>query len=78
MLLYTDGLIKGRVGQGSRRLGTEGLMELIRQALSDGSGKPGNQLLDQVIARVRDLNGGDLGDDLAILVLSLSPQAGHG
>ena len=33
VLLYTDGLIEGRIGQGSERLGSEGLMELIRQAL---------------------------------------------
>ena len=33
VLLYTDGLIEGRIGKGSERLGSEGLMDLIRDAL---------------------------------------------
>jgi serine phosphatase RsbU (regulator of sigma subunit) len=84
VLLYTDGLIEGRIGQGSERLGSEGLMELIRQALRAGPSADGNgeaaagapvdgQLLDRVIGHVRDLNGGDLVDDLAILALGFSP-----
>jgi serine phosphatase RsbU (regulator of sigma subunit) len=68
ILLYTDGLIEGRIGKGSERLGSEGLMELIRDALS-GLGRSGDELLDQVIDRVRELNGGDLDDDLAVLAL---------
>src|SRR6516165_4746558 len=73
VLLYTDGLIEGRIGRGSERLGSEGLMELIRQALLTGPPADGNgeaaagapvdgQLLDRVIGHVRDLNGGDLVD----------------
>jgi len=84
VLLYTDGLIEGRIGRGSERLGSEGLMELIRQALLTGPPADGNgeaaagapvdgQLLDRVIGHVRDLNGGDLVDDLAILALGFSP-----
>ena len=71
ILLYTDGLIEGRIGKGSERLGSEGLMDLIRDALG-GPGKPGEALLDQVIDRVRELNGGDLDDDLAVLALGFS------
>ena len=71
ILLYTDGLIEGRIGKGSERLGSEGLMDLIRDALS-GPDKPGEALLDQVIDRVRELNGGDLDDDLAVLALGFS------
>ena len=86
VLLYTDGLIEGRIGRGSERLGSEGLMELIRRALragppaSIGNGEAGaagppvdGQLLDRVIGHVRELNGGDLDDDLAILALGYSP-----
>ena len=83
VLLYTDGLIEGRIGQGSERLGSEGLMELIREALRAvpaGNGEAGavaapadGQLLDRVIDQVRELNGRDLDDDLAILALSYSP-----
>jgi len=68
ILLYTDGLIEGRIGKGSERLGSEGLMDLIRDALS-GPDQTGDELLDQVIDRVRELNGGDLDDDLAVLAL---------
>jgi serine phosphatase RsbU (regulator of sigma subunit) len=68
ILLYTDGLIEGRIGKGSERLGSEGLMELIRDALG-AQDQPGDELLDRVIDRVRELNGGDLDDDLAVLAL---------
>ena len=68
ILLYTDGLIEGRIGKGSERLGSEGLMDLIRDAIG-GPDQPGDELLDQVIDRVRELNGGDLDDDLAVLAL---------
>jgi serine phosphatase RsbU (regulator of sigma subunit) len=80
ILLYTDGLIEGRIGRGSERLGSEGLMELIRDALRTAPPVTGNggapadgQLLDRVIERVRELNGGDLDDDLAILALGYTP-----
>ena len=77
VLLYTDGLIEGRIGRGSERLGSEGLMELIRatlpgEAAADHPAADG-PLLDRVIGHVRELNGGDLGDDLAILALGFSP-----
>ncbi len=75
ILLYTDGLIEGRIGKGSERLGSEGLMDLIRDALG-GPGQPGEELLDQVIDRVRELNGGDLDDDLAVLALGFSSPSG--
>jgi serine phosphatase RsbU (regulator of sigma subunit) len=71
VLLYTDGLIEGRIGKGSERLGSEGLIGLIGEALDADSAKPDEELLEEVIGRVRELNGGDLDDDLAVLVLSL-------
>jgi serine phosphatase RsbU (regulator of sigma subunit) len=86
VLLYTDGLIEGRIGKGSERLGSEGLMDLIRAALrtaspAEGNGETGaagmsadDVLLDRVIEHVRELNGGDLDDDLAILALGYSPD----
>ncbi len=83
VLLYTDGLIEGRIGKGSERLGSEGLMDLIRTALrAAGNGEAGpagpaaadDILLDRVIEQVRQLNGGDLDDDLAVLALSYSPH----
>jgi serine phosphatase RsbU (regulator of sigma subunit) len=84
VLLYTDGLIEGRIGKGSERLGSEGLMELIKDALRaapEGNGEAGaggasadGRLLDRVIEHVRELNGGDLDDDLAILALGYFPD----
>jgi serine phosphatase RsbU (regulator of sigma subunit) len=71
ILLYTDGLIEGRIGKGSERLGSEGLIDLITDALG-GPGTSREELLDQVIDRVRVLNGGDLDDDLAVLALGFS------
>jgi len=81
VLLYTDGLIEGRIGKGSERLGSEGLMDLIRATLrAEGNGEAGTAgtraddvLLDRVIEHVRALNGRDLDDDLAILALGYSP-----
>jgi serine phosphatase RsbU (regulator of sigma subunit) len=80
VLLFTDGLIEGRIGQGSERLGSEGLMDLIRKVLDSPSysvadnehGLVDEVLLDQVIDHVRELNGRDLDDDLAILALGFS------
>jgi serine phosphatase RsbU (regulator of sigma subunit) len=87
VLLYTDGLIEGRIGKGSERLGSEALMNLISDSLRSapsaaGNGDPGGTqpdawMLDQVIERVRELNGGDLDDDLAILALGYSAPAGR-
>ena len=86
VLLYTDGLIEGRIGKGSERLGSEGLMDLIRAALRAAPSAEGNGetsatrpsaddvLLDRVIEDVRELNGRDLDDDLAILALAYSPD----
>ena len=76
ILLYTDGLIEGRIGKGSERLGSEGLMDLIREYLN-ALDRPGEELLDQVIDRVRELNGGDLDDDLAVLALGFSSPDDH-
>ncbi len=76
ILLYTDGLIEGRIGKGSERLGSEGLMDLIRES-PHALGRPGEELLDQVIDRVRELNGGELDDDLAVLALGFSSQDDH-
>ncbi len=82
VLLYTDGLIEGRVGEGPERLGSEGLISLIQAALSSlpPAGPGDRQLRDQmllgsVIDQVRELNGGSLDDDLAALVLGFSAGA---
>ncbi|WP_230421221.1 PP2C family protein-serine/threonine phosphatase [Actinomadura soli] len=68
LLLYTDGLIEGRVGEGSERLGTDGLVGLAHAARGTGIG--GRSLIDELVGEVERLNGGALTDDLAVLLLS--------
>ena len=76
LLLYTDGLIEGRISRGSYRLGAEGLMDLVRDALGappfDLGRVSDDALLGRLIDQVRNLNGGDLNDDIAILALGFS------
>ncbi|NBM17712.1 PP2C family protein-serine/threonine phosphatase [Streptomyces sp. GC420] len=67
LMMFTDGLIEGRVGAGSRRLGQEGLVELVDRTVADGT--HGEALLDATLTQARDLNGGELTDDVAVLLL---------
>jgi serine phosphatase RsbU (regulator of sigma subunit) len=73
LLLYTDGLIEGRISQGSYRLGTEGLIDLVRDALGPAPLDPRrvseDRLLNRLIEQVRELNNGDFNDDIAVLAL---------
>ena len=83
LLMYTDGLIEGRIGAGPERLGSDGLIEIIeayqRAALPAGQWERqprDERLLDRLIDRVRELNGGDLDDDLAVLALGFPAVVG--
>jgi serine phosphatase RsbU (regulator of sigma subunit) len=82
VLMYTDGLIEGKVGDGPERLGSEGLIRLIEKERAQSAAgttpdrQSNEQLIDAVITRARELNGGDLDDDLAVLVVSCTPAAG--
>jgi serine phosphatase RsbU (regulator of sigma subunit) len=67
VMLYTDGLIEGRIGQGTARLGTDGMITIVEQRLRDGLG--GEDLLDATLAEARALNGGELTDDVAVILL---------
>ncbi|MEV7772796.1 SpoIIE family protein phosphatase [Kitasatospora sp. NPDC086791] len=71
LLLYTDGLIEGRVGAGSRRLGQDGLAGLIGD--HQAAGLTRGRLVDSAIAEVEELNGGALTDDVAVLLLERNP-----
>ncbi|MFJ8626578.1 SpoIIE family protein phosphatase [Kitasatospora sp. NPDC093550] len=71
LLLYTDGLIEGRVGAGSRRLGQDGLADLIGD--HQAAGLTRGRLVDSAIAEVEELNGGALTDDVAVLLLERNP-----
>ncbi|MEV0640115.1 fused response regulator/phosphatase [Streptomyces sp. NPDC050619] len=67
LMLYTDGLIEGHVGEGRERLGQDGMVELVRRQLSEGL--RGEELLRATVNEVRTLNGGELTDDVAVLLL---------
>ncbi|MEU1421207.1 SpoIIE family protein phosphatase [Kitasatospora sp. NPDC005751] len=71
LLLYTDGLIEGRVGAGSRRLGQDGLADLVGD--HQAAGLTRGRLIDSAIAEVEELNGGALTDDVAVLLLERNP-----
>jgi serine phosphatase RsbU (regulator of sigma subunit) len=80
VLMYTDGLIEGRIGDGPERMGIERLTDLIESFLRatpsvdpKADGQRDEMLLDSVINRVRELNGGDLDDDLAVLAVGAYP-----
>jgi serine phosphatase RsbU (regulator of sigma subunit) len=67
LMLYTDGLIEGHIGQGRERLGQDGMVSMIRRQLSEGL--RGEDLLRAAVNEVRSLNGGELADDVAVLLL---------
>ena len=77
LLLYTDGLTEARVGDGPERIGIEGLQSLITEYVTanhDWQLAP-DGLLAELIARAEDLNGGELTDDVAMLLLG--SHTGH-
>jgi serine phosphatase RsbU (regulator of sigma subunit) len=66
LLLYTDGLTEGYVDSGQRRLGVQGLLELLERAPDD---EP-DAMLNHVVTTARRLNAGLHADDVAIMCLS--------
>ncbi len=75
ILLYTDGIIEGRVGAGPERLGEEGLHRLIARRIAerpDWRARP-RELLDDLVEGAEQLNGGELSDDVAMMLLGVHP-----
>ncbi|MFF9626388.1 PP2C family protein-serine/threonine phosphatase [Streptomyces griseosporeus] len=71
LMLYTDGLIEGRVGDGGERLGQDGMVEMVGRQLAQGL--RGEELLQAAVNEVRELNGGELTDDVAVVLLDRMP-----
>ncbi|MDQ0794884.1 PP2C family protein-serine/threonine phosphatase [Streptomyces sp. B1I3] len=68
LMMYTDGLIEGRVGpSGTQRLGQDGMVAMVDGRLDEGL--RGEALLEAAVTQVQELNGGDLTDDVAVLLL---------
>jgi len=78
ILLYTDGIIEGRVGAGMERLGEEAFHRLISERVKAGPGwrEQPEALLEELIAEAERLNGGELSDDVAMLLLGARDGAG--
>ncbi|MEU9982502.1 SpoIIE family protein phosphatase [Streptomyces sp. NPDC050856] len=75
LMMYTDGLIEGRsAGPGTPRLGQDGMVEMINRQLALGLG--GEELLEAAVGEVRELNGGELTDDVAVLLLDRDRDRG--
>lgn len=62
LLLYTDGLIEGRIGASSERLDIEGLVDLITRC--DRA-----DLVRELVTAVERITVGGLDDDLAVVLL---------
>jgi serine phosphatase RsbU (regulator of sigma subunit) len=68
LLLFTDGLIEGFDGHpGGRRLGEAALYQLLGE-LTARALEP-DVLLDELLIDVRRRNGGELTDDVAVVLL---------
>ncbi|UZI30388.1 PP2C family protein-serine/threonine phosphatase [Streptomyces sp. VB1] len=73
LMMYTDGLIEGRVGNGSsERLGQDGMVAMVNSRLEQGLA--GEELLEAAVAEVRERHGGELTDDVAVLLLGRDPE----
>ncbi len=71
ILLYTDGIIEGRIGEGSQRLGEAGLRRLVAERIArepDWRAEP-QALLEALIEEAERLNGDALSDDVAMLLV---------
>jgi serine phosphatase RsbU (regulator of sigma subunit) len=68
LLMYTDGLIEGRIGDGVDRLGLDGLCGLLGS--EEARGVPLPDLPAWLVEKAEAANGGPLPDDVAMLLLT--------
>ena len=68
LLLFTDGLIEGFADEAhTQRLGEPALYQLLEDLLARRT--PYERLGDEVLVRVQERNGGELSDDVAVVLL---------
>jgi serine phosphatase RsbU (regulator of sigma subunit) len=80
ILLYTDGIVEGRIGHGPERLGETGLQRLLAERIArrpNWRDRP-RELLDELLEGAEQLNEGPLSDDVAMLLVGTPAQAGDG
>lgn len=70
VLLFTDGLVEGRIGEGPQRLGIDGLVQMV--AVQRERGPAPLPIPERLIATAEELHGGPLADDVAVLLVSWS------
>jgi serine phosphatase RsbU (regulator of sigma subunit) len=72
LLMFTDGLFEVRRGEGSERLGVDGLITMLHGllAVTDDELEP----LDRLLVLVEASHGGPLDDDVAMLALRSHPD----
>ncbi|MGI5147325.1 PP2C family protein-serine/threonine phosphatase [Plantactinospora sp. CA-294935] len=68
LLMYTDGLIEGRIGDGDERLDVPGLSGLVADPRARGVGLP--ELPGWLVEQAEERNGGPFSDDVAMLLVS--------
>jgi serine phosphatase RsbU (regulator of sigma subunit) len=68
LLMYTDGLIEGRIGGGDERLDVPGLADLLRDPATRSVPLP--ELPAWLVGQAEGINGGPLADDVAMLLVS--------
>jgi serine phosphatase RsbU (regulator of sigma subunit) len=73
LLLYTDGVMEGRVGDGRARLGEAGLAEVVSAAQAGAEEQP-RELVRLVVERAEELNRGPLADDVALVLMAQRPS----
>jgi serine phosphatase RsbU (regulator of sigma subunit) len=80
ILLYTDGIVEGRVGRGSERLGEVGLQELLSGRIARRAQwrEQPETVLDELIEDAERLNGEALNDDVAMLLFGARADARRG
>jgi serine phosphatase RsbU (regulator of sigma subunit) len=71
LLLYTDGIVEGYVGEGATRLGEAGLRRMVAREIERQPGwrEDPHALLDALLAKSEQLNEGPLVDDVAMLLI---------
>jgi serine phosphatase RsbU (regulator of sigma subunit) len=80
ILLYTDGIVEGRVGRGSERLGEAGLQGLLSGRITQRPQwrEQPETLLDELIEDAERLNSEALNDDVAMLLFGARADARRG
>ncbi|HXB15825.1 MAG TPA: SpoIIE family protein phosphatase [Solirubrobacteraceae bacterium] len=80
ILLYTDGIVEGRIGEGPERLGEARLSEMLSERMREEAAawreRP-KQLLEWLLDTVESMGAGPLVDDVAMLLLGNRAPAGH-